>query len=173
MSETLDAPDGHEVASVLSLSEFLPYRVVALGHLLSRRLARAYAGENISVAEWRVLAVISQAQTMAARDVVARTPMDKMAVSRAVAALEGKGLIRRQPDRRDRRVATLALSAPGRALFARVASLARAYEDWLLAALAPDDRRDLLALLDKIEARAAAPGPDALSPGLSGATSAR
>ncbi|MEL7488552.1 MAG: helix-turn-helix domain-containing protein, partial [Pseudomonadota bacterium] len=67
-----------------------PYRMVALGHAFGRRLSAVYDGENISVVEWRVLAVIGQQTAMAARDVVRQTPMDKMAVSRAVASLEGK-----------------------------------------------------------------------------------
>ena len=41
-------------------------------------------------------AVIAQEDAVAARDVVARTPLDKMAVSRAVATLEEKELVERR-----------------------------------------------------------------------------
>ncbi|MFZ5618214.1 MAG: MarR family winged helix-turn-helix transcriptional regulator, partial [Pseudomonadota bacterium] len=92
----------------LDLSEFVPYRIVVLGRAMSEALGAAYAGEGLSIPEWRVLAVVSQAPTIAARDVVARTPMDKMAVSRAVASLESKGLIARSPAA-DRRVSALKL----------------------------------------------------------------
>ncbi|GAB4520233.1 MAG: MarR family transcriptional regulator [Amphiplicatus sp.] len=138
----------------LVLSEFLPYRIVALGHLLSRRLGRAYADENLAIPEWRVLAVVSQAEAMAARDVTAMTPMDKMAVSRAVASLEGKGLVLRKPDPSDRRVSMLYLSAKGRALFARVARLALDFEARLMEALDEGEARALRAALDKLDARA-------------------
>lgn len=156
MSETANIADEHPP---LVLSDFFPYRVVVLGHLISRRLARAYADENITIPEWRVLAVISQADAMAARDVVARTPLDKMAVSRAVASLEEKGLVERESDPKDKRVAALRLSAEGRALFARVAGLALDYEARLLAILAPDEQQALLAVLAKLEAGAAGVSP--------------
>ena len=153
------SPRTEHDSSSLVLSEFLPYRIVVLGHLISRRLARAYADENITIPEWRVLAVISQADAMAARDVVAKTPLDKMAVSRAVASLEEKALVERQSDPTDKRVAELRLSAEGRALFARVAGLAMDYEARLLATLAPDEQQALLAILAKLEAGAASVSP--------------
>jgi DNA-binding MarR family transcriptional regulator len=140
--------------SGLVLADFLPYRVVALGHLISRRLSRAYEGENLTIPEWRVLAVISQADAMAARDVVALTPMDKMAVSRAVASLEAKGLVERRTDARDRRVAALVLSPEGRAMFARVARLAKAYEERLLSVFSPEERETFKRSLSRLEAGA-------------------
>ena len=101
----------------LILDHFAPYRIVSLGHAISGRLSRVYADENITIPEWRVLAVISQAESLAARDVVQRTPMDKMTVSRAVASLESKGLVAREPDQQDRRVNMLSLSATGTGAF--------------------------------------------------------
>lgn len=155
MSEasTEDAPEAG-----LVLADFLPYRVVALGHLISRRLSRAYEGENLTIPEWRVLAVISQVDAMAARDVVALTPMDKMAVSRAVASLEAKGLVERRTDARDRRVAALVLSAEGRAMFTRVARLAKAYEERLLSVFSPDEREAFNSALSRLEAGTNAAG---------------
>ncbi|MBB5518727.1 MarR family winged helix-turn-helix transcriptional regulator [Amphiplicatus metriothermophilus] len=147
----------------LVLAAFLPYRIVALGHALSRRLGRAYADENLAIPEWRVLAVVSQAAAMAARDVAAMTPMDKMAVSRAVASLEEKGLVLRKPDPNDRRVSMLYLSAKGRALFARVARLALDFEARLMEALDEDEARTFRAALDKLDARARQLAADGVS----------
>ncbi|HXI87551.1 MAG TPA: MarR family transcriptional regulator [Parvularculaceae bacterium] len=155
MSKTANAPQANDVAGPgLILAEFLPYRLVSLGHLVSCKLSNVYAAENLTIPEWRVLAAVSQADAMAARDVAALTPMDKMAVSRAVAALEAKGLVERRPDARDRRVSLLALSTEGRALFERVADLALSYEARLLAALSPDEQCALKAALSHLERRA-------------------
>lgn len=139
----------------LVLAEFLPYRIVALGDRLSRRLARAYADEGVTIPEWRVLAVVSQKEKMAARDVVALTPLDKMAVSRAVSSLEEKGLVLRGEDKDDRRVALLSLSAEGRAVFDRIARLALEFERRLLDDLSAEERRRFAATLDRLEAFAA------------------
>ena len=138
----------------LILDEFAPYRIVALGHAISGRLARAYRDENITIPEWRVLAVIGEASEVAARDVVKRTPMDKMTVSRAVASLEQKGFVGRAPDKKDRRVSMLSLSPEGRSVFDRVAALALDFEESLLSTLEPDEAAAFRLALEKLEAQA-------------------
>jgi DNA-binding MarR family transcriptional regulator len=135
----------------LKLTEFTPYRIVALGRRMSEELGQAYRNEGISIPEWRVIAAVAQAPSVAARDVVAMTPMDKMAVSRAVGSLEVKGLIERQPAE-DRRVAALQLTARGEFVYQRVAAIALRYEDQLLRRLPPDDRRAFLEGLSALEA---------------------
>ena len=142
-----------EKPRALVLERFAPYRIVALGHAIGGLMSRVYAHENLTVPEWRVLAVVSQADRLAARDVVRRTPMDKMTVSRAVASLEAKGYVARATDRNDRRVSMLSLSVSGRALFERVAARALDAEAELLAALSPAERAAFDSALAKLEAR--------------------
>lgn len=141
----------------LDLKRFAPYRLAVLGRMMSQTLGAAYRDEGLSIPEWRVLAVVSQKPTMAARDVVAQTPMDKMAVSRAVAALEGKGLLVRRKAQ-DRRVAEIQLTDKGAEVFARIAAIARAYEERAFGDLSAADRDMLFALLDRLEAKVAAMG---------------
>ena len=142
-----------EKPRALVLERFAPYRIVALGHAIGGLMSRVYAHENLTVPEWRVLAVVSQADRLAARDVVRRTPMDKMTVSRAVASLEAKGYVARATDRNDRRVSMLSLSVSGRDLFERVAARALDAEAELLAALNPAERAAFESALAKLEAR--------------------
>lgn len=137
--------------SRLRLAEFTPYRIVALGRRLSEELGAAYRNEGLSIPEWRVIAAVAQAPSVAARDVVAMTPMDKMAVSRAVAALEKKGLIERQKAE-DRRVVALRLTAKGEIVYQQVAAIALGYEDRLLRRLSPADRKAFLEGLAALEA---------------------
>jgi DNA-binding MarR family transcriptional regulator len=134
----------------LELATFTPYRIAFLGRAMSLRLGAAYSGEGLTIPEWRVLAVVSQKDAVAARDVVERTPMDKMAVSRAVASLEAKELIQRGPAP-DRRMATLRLTARGAEVFARVAKIALDYEASLLRALTDAERTSFFQTLEKIE----------------------
>ena len=147
------AGGGAQAAFVLEA--FTPYRIVNLGRAMSQALGAAYADEGVTIPEWRVLAVIGAARGapgMAARDVAARTPMDKMAVSRAVASLEAKGLVRRSHEAADRRVAHLSLTQAGRSVHGRIARLALAYEQALLSGLGEQDRERFLPLLSKLEA---------------------
>lgn len=135
----------------LKLSEFTPYRIVVLGRRLSEELGGAYRNEGVSIPEWRVLAAVAQAPSVAARDVAAMTPMDKMAVSRAVIALEKKGLIERRRAG-DRRVSVLRLTAAGEIVYQKVADIALRYENELLARLQPADKKAFLDGLAALEA---------------------
>ncbi len=134
----------------LDLSDFTPYRIVVLGRLMSEQLGAAYSSEDLTIPEWRVLAVVSQADAVAARDVVARTPMDKMAVSRAVASLQSKGLILRGPAA-DRRVSMLRLSPEGSAVYERVSTIALQYEEALWRAMSVSEREAFFDGLQKLE----------------------
>jgi DNA-binding MarR family transcriptional regulator len=134
-----------------ALSRFLPYRVVALGQAMGQSLARQYQDEfDLSIPEWRTLALIGQHDGLTAARVVEETPMDKATVSRAAARLVEKGLALKAPHAGDRRAVTLRLSGAGRAVFAQVSERALAYEAELLASLSEGERASLDALLSKL-----------------------
>lgn len=138
------------------LSDFLPYRVVALGQAMGQGLARQYADEfGLGIPEWRTLALVGQHAEVTAARVVVETPMDKATVSRAVASLAERGLVRRVPHPGDRRATVLRLSAEGTAVFEAVAERALRYEAGLLAALTDEERAQLDALLSKLAGVAA------------------
>lgn len=142
-------------AEPLLLERFLPYRLSVLSNLVSGRLAQHYSRRfALGIPEWRVLAVLAQAPDLSAAEVAARTAMDKVAVSRAVAALARSGRIERSADAHDRRRSRLRLSAAGSAVYAEVVPVARRLERELLESLAPADRealdRILLALLKRV-----------------------
>jgi DNA-binding MarR family transcriptional regulator len=134
----------------LRLAAFTPYRIVALARRMSGELGQAYRHEGLSIPEWRVLAVVAQEPVTAARDVARLTPMDKMAVSRAVNALEKKGLIVRERHD-DRRVSSLRLTSAGEIVYQRVAALALSYEEQLLGRLSDVERRAFLEGLAALE----------------------
>ena len=55
-------------------------------------IARVYEQRfDLSVTEWRVMAVLGALDGLSAREVAERTAMDKVAVSRALAGLVGAG----------------------------------------------------------------------------------
>jgi len=122
----------------LELEHFLPYRMAVLSDAISRNLARVYAERfQLSVPEWRVMALLGRFPGLSAAEVAERGAMDKVMVSRAVAALSRLGRVQRQQQRRDRRRSSLRLSPAGRAIYRQIVPLARSYELALLAALAP------------------------------------
>ena len=140
---------------VLELERFLPYRLSVLSNRLSNAIARCYQERfQLSVTEWRVIAVLGRFPGLSANEVAERTAMDKVAVSRAVARLLESGRLQRDLHDADRRRSVLELSPAGYEIFRAVAPLALAYETALLEALEPQERDMLLALLDKLGANA-------------------
>lgn len=145
---------------VLVLEEFLPYRLSVLSNRLSAAIAEAYSRRfGLSIPEWRVMAVLALEPGLSAAEVADRTAMDKVAVSRAVGRLISTARVQREVSSGDRRRSMLQLTADGRRIYRRIAPALRRYEAELLAALDPPDRRQLDALLRRLESRAAALQP--------------
>ena len=139
----------------LELENFLPYRLSVLAQLVSESLHDLYVGPfRLTVTQWRVMAALGRFAPLTASDVGQRIVMDKVAVSRAVAGLMKRGLVERAPDRRDRRRASLELSARGRAMHARIVPITLGYERRLYEALDDDERRQFDALAGRLFAHA-------------------
>lgn len=142
---------GH-VSPSLDLKTFLPYRLSVLTNKVSSNLARIYSEQfNLSIAEWRVMAVLGQQSDLSADEVCRETEMDKVTVSRAVTKMLEKDLLIRKFSETDKRRSMLRLSASGYAVYARIAPLALAYQEKLLACLDANEQQQLDGLLRKMD----------------------
>jgi DNA-binding MarR family transcriptional regulator len=139
----------------IDLEHFLPYRLSRLTNTVSNAIAALYRDRfGLSIPDWRVLAVLARFPGSSAQDLVSRTRMDKVAVSRSVARLVERGMVNRATDEKDRRLSRLALSAEGRSVYARIVPMARDCEAALLANLEPQQREALDRLLILLQAAA-------------------
>src|SRR6478736_3145380 len=144
----------------LHLEKFLPYRLSVLSNTVSSAIAAAYfMNFGLSIPEWRVMAVLAANPGLSAAEVTARTAMDKVAVSRAVAALLAAGRLHRTTAPADRRRTHLALTAAGERVYARVVPMALEYERSLVAPLSKRDRAALDRLVRVLLGRAVELGP--------------
>jgi len=135
----------------LKLSEFLPYRLSVLSNRISRSIADSYEERfQISLPEWRVMAVLGEEPGLSAGQVADRTAMDKVAVSRAVNRLIDSGRIKRQFADDDRRRSVLALSESGQKTYFDVIPIALGHESKLLEQLSDSEKTQLDALLTKL-----------------------
>jgi DNA-binding MarR family transcriptional regulator len=144
-----------ETLERLDLDHFLPYRLSVLSNKVSDAIARHYSDRfGLSIPEWRVMAVLGQspnsAPGLSSRDVAARTAMDKVQVSRAVANLVSVRRVERCGDEADGRVMRLSLTPKGRAIYDEIVPLALHLEAVLLAALSPAERDTLDRLMDRL-----------------------
>jgi DNA-binding MarR family transcriptional regulator len=143
-------------ASAFNLERMLTYRISMLYSLLYTGTTRQLTEHGLVTREWRVLALLGRHQSVSARDLVARSPMDKASVSRAVASLSTRRLIVSRSDPDDRRVQRLSLTPAGRKLYARIAPFSLERQRALLDALPPAERVAIFGTLDKLIARAQA-----------------
>ncbi|MCW0232614.1 MAG: MarR family winged helix-turn-helix transcriptional regulator [Ferrovibrio sp.] len=138
----------------LHLEKFLPYRLSVVTNRISGALSRHYADRfGIGIPEWRVIANLGRTPGLTANAVVERSAMDKVTVSRAVAALEAKGLLTRERDAGDKRKSRLTLSTRGQTVYAEIAPLALGFERDLLTALTADETAQLDRIIDKLNGK--------------------
>ncbi|HEY1632488.1 MAG TPA: MarR family winged helix-turn-helix transcriptional regulator [Rhizomicrobium sp.] len=144
-----EMPSG--VIERLDLDHFLPYRLSVLSNKVSDAIARHYSDRfGLSILEWRVMAVLGQTPGLSAREVARRTAMDKVQVSRAVAALVSSRHVQRDGDETDGRVTRLSLTMRGRAIYDEIVPLALHLEAVFLAALTQAERATLDGLMQKL-----------------------
>jgi DNA-binding MarR family transcriptional regulator len=139
----------------LRLGRFLPYRLSILAESVSRAFARQY-GERfgISVPEWRVMAVLGESGPQTTKEVIARTRMDRVSVSRAAIRLDDKKLIIRAPVPGDMRAHRLRLSPRGTTTYREIVPLAFSLQAELMAGLSQGERDALESAIDKLLERA-------------------
>lgn len=135
----------------LDLDQFTPYRLSVLTNRVSTAIARHYSDRfDLSIPEWRVMAVLGQSPGLTANQVAERTAMDKVQVSRAVAALVAARRIVRAQHPEDGRAHHLSLSPRGQDIYDEVVPLALGLERRLLSVLEPRERKTLDQLLTKL-----------------------
>lgn len=122
--------------SAFDLETFLPYEVAVLSSRMSAAFSRHYRERyGIGVAEWRVVAHLSQEDAVSVREICRRVDLDKPKVSRAASRLEAAGYVEKRVNPNDRRLVELSLTPAGRAMIEDLAPIARSFEAELEAAL--------------------------------------
>jgi len=151
----LGALDATSADAGLKLDGYLPYRLSVASNAVSGLIARAYEDRfGLTVPQWRLLCVLAEDGGLSQVQIVARTVMDKVTVSRAAQGLVKRRLIGRSQNKSDGRSHVLALTAEGRALHVEIAPLALAYEAALISGLSPEDVTLLKRLLVRLQAAA-------------------
>ncbi|MGJ3230594.1 MAG: MarR family winged helix-turn-helix transcriptional regulator [Oceanicaulis sp.] len=140
--------------SELRLPAYLPYRLSVASNKASSLIAKAYQAKfGLTIWEWRVIAVLGEGRPLTAQAVCEATAMDKVTVSRAIRALDERGLVKRKPNPADKRASDVTLTGEGAEVYAEIAPLALRYEQAMLETFSEAERDQLMALLAKLERR--------------------
>ncbi|MBE7416644.1 MAG: winged helix-turn-helix transcriptional regulator [Ideonella sp.] len=135
------------------------FKLVRVVNLTARPFVETLARRHrLSLNEWRAMIVLAGHPGSAAHEIADITGLDKMSVSRAIAALGRHRRIVRRADPHDARRTLLELSAAGRRLYEAIGARGRAREIELFAGLDAADKTHLEGLVDRMIAAVDAPG---------------
>ncbi len=138
---------------ILRLQNYLPYRLSVAANAVSRLIARAYEVQfGLKIPQWRLIAVLASEGPLTQQSLCGRTVMDKVTVMRAAQGLVRRGLVRRLPNREDRRSHRLALTRSGQRVYRQIVPLALEHEAYLLQGVDKRDVTRLDQLLRRLEA---------------------
>ncbi|WP_313534941.1 MarR family transcriptional regulator [Sphingomonas sp.] len=139
--------------TALKLNDFLPYRMSIASNAVSDAVATAYRNLfGLRIPEWRLVAVLAEGGAMSQQALCGRTRMDKVTVSRAAIGLVERGLIARAANPIDQRSHLVALTPEGWQLYEQVAPKALELERRLFASFSDEEKKQLAAMLERIEA---------------------
>src|ERR1700686_4581341 len=114
----------------LDLAEHLPYLVNRVGSaLVARFSADALAGARLSIASWRVLAVLSNNGGLRQTDLAEMTSIDASTLSRLITRLAREGLVRRTRSKEDSREVAVQLTAKATTLLTKLIPVAVGLQD--------------------------------------------
>jgi DNA-binding MarR family transcriptional regulator len=124
----------------LDLGDYLPYLVNRVGTIIAEQFgADALARHGLSIADWRVLAVLVSNGGQRQIDLADLTSIEASTLSRLVTRLVRTGLVTRTRSANSNREVVVKLSAKGQTLVARLIPIARDYEAAVIAGITPSE----------------------------------
>lgn len=133
------------------LESFFPYKVRVFYRAVSERVASVYKDAyGLSVQEWRIMAVLGSTDGMTATDIVKRSSMDKVVISRALQRMKDRDLITQVAHPSDGRQVVLSLSDEGTRIFKDLVPKVRHVEEGILKDLSPDEINVLEELMQRV-----------------------
>lgn len=134
----------------IGLENFEPYLMNRIMGRYNASVRSELGKMGLTTAKMRALAVLSTVSGPMIRELSVYAVVEQSTLSRALDALHGEGLIRRETDEKDTRATRIYLTDEGRAVFERLwPSMADAYEH-MFRGVEPEDRAVFLATLKKM-----------------------
>jgi len=135
----------------MSADDSLFFKLVRVVNLTARPFQqRVGQAHQLKLNEWRVMSVLGHHPGCSASQVVERTGLDKMSVSRALGGLKRARRLQAHVDPTDQRRSRLYLTAAGKALFEIASEQGRLREAELFRGIDAAELAQLGATLDKL-----------------------
>lgn len=136
-------------AEPLQITELLSFRVRRLANLLSASAGPRFRRDfDVSLPEWRTLALLGQTQPMTVNRLARLAALDKAQMSRVISGLAERGLVAKSLG--PRRSSQLTLTDSGQTLFERIIAAANERDQTVLAVLDDEEQAVLDRALNKL-----------------------
>lgn len=132
------------------LDDLLGYHLRRAQVVLYQSFAETLGADNISPGQLGVLLLVRETPGLNQTRLGAALGIDRSTLVAVLDRLQGRGLVARKPSATDRRSHALELTATGRAFLDDVMPRVHAHEAAVGARLSAEERRTLIALLDKV-----------------------
>lgn len=151
------------VSTKLDLGDYLPYLTNRVGTIVAEQFgADALAEHGLSIAMWRVMAVLASHGSQRQIDLADLTSIEVSTLSRLVTRLTRNGLVTRTRSLNSNREVAVKLSPKGHSLVGHLIPIALDYEAAAIAGLSAKEiailKRCLRRMYGNMKNRAAAPG---------------
>lgn len=151
-----DVPDGQPDEQTLNLGVlegFLGFRLRRLHNRMVQSFGQVLSEFELRPGEFASLALIAANPGVAQVDVARIANFDKASVVALVDDLERRGWAERRRSAEDRRRHSLYATRAGEAALDQLMALARKHETWITDALEPDERAQLISMIDRLYVR--------------------
>jgi DNA-binding MarR family transcriptional regulator len=147
--------DSSKNPSEAAAEKLLAFRVLSLGQLLNRGIAVLLDKHlGLSVRQWRVLFYLANSGPDSAQNIADFCRYDKSQVSRAIAELLQKKMVRTTASTTDGRRQVVSLTATGRTSYQRGLPLSQSRHTHLVECLSAQELKDFERTMDKLMDRA-------------------
>ncbi|RMC30815.1 MarR family winged helix-turn-helix transcriptional regulator [Paracoccus alkanivorans] len=137
------------------LADYLQFLLATASGLASHSFHVQAAAAGVSVAEWRVLACLSDCDGQSVTELARLAQMEQSRLTRVIERMDNRGHVTRKRCRDDRRKVHVWLTGQGAGIARDLVARARAHEtEFIESCLSPAEGRRLKALLVKLIERA-------------------
>lgn len=136
----------------IDLREMMTFRLLRIAAKLTQGFIKSYTSQfEIGLPEWRTLGMLGHFGPLPSIRIAELAEMDRGSISRAVAWLEQRDLVRRMDEPGHQRRKIVAMTVAGKRLHDRICAHAKARQKRILDLLAPEEQAVLNQVIGKLD----------------------
>lgn len=145
----------HETEPYAHLASFVTFRLARVQNRLnSQAIATLALHSDLTLTEWRMVAMIEMLPETTAAEISRQTDIDKGQVSRAIKSLRGRGLVETVGNAKDQREQRLSLTVEGQRTHDRIVKIMRKRQTLLTENISDTELALFYDVLERLENRA-------------------